>query len=128
MRMLREGHMTTKSQKLEAVVEELAATRQALVHVSEQRAQLEVDAKRYWFLRNDENTFAVMTPRRTGHIAYYGRALDELIDAAMRPGRVLAVGSPCAGTWVEHAGNLQYWECRCGATHPSKCITETAKA
>lgn len=75
--------MTSKSQTIEALTEELAATRQALLYECERRIQLEVDAKRYWFLRNDEHTFAVMTPRRSGHIAYYGRALDELIDDAM---------------------------------------------
>lgn len=46
--------------------------------------RLRVDAGRYRFLRKSED-FAVMLPRRTGHIAFMEEALDEHIDAAMPP-------------------------------------------
>lgn len=73
--------------KAEAEREEMRrdaeSAQQALKAELDLNTQPQIDATRYWFLRNDETTFAVLSPRRSGHIAYYGRALDELIDAAL---------------------------------------------
>ena len=42
--------------------------------------------------------------------------------------RVLAVGEPCAGEWIGPPdASLRQWACRCGATRPEGCKTETAK-
>ncbi len=40
------------------------------------------DALRYRFLRGDEETFAVMMPRKHGHIAFNSEALDHHVDEA----------------------------------------------
>lgn len=40
------------------------------------------DALRYRFIRDDDQTFAVFMPRKHGHIAFNGEALDQQIDAA----------------------------------------------
>lgn len=55
-------------------------------------AELERDAARYRWLRDDESSFAVMLPREHGHIAFGGEALDSKIDAAMSEGE--AVDAP----------------------------------
>jgi hypothetical protein len=41
------------------------------------------DALRYRFIREDEKTFAVMQPRRYGHVAFNGDGLDAAVDSAM---------------------------------------------
>lgn len=53
------------------------------------RAELEAakqDAARYGELRKESSEFAVMLPRKHGHIAFYGKGLDGLIDAALAAG------------------------------------------
>lgn len=37
------------------------------------------------------------------------------------PSRVLAVGAPCAGAWIQSRVTEPYWSCRCGAKIPEQC-------
>ena len=76
-----------------------------------------------------------MLTLRERHIAAQDEVdrLAELLRKAnpswgspMHLNRVLAVGEPCAGKWIEGRGGRALWECRCGATEPRQCKTETA--
>ena len=54
------------------------------------------------------------------------RQWGELID---RLREVIADSEPCNGGWIGPPdASLRQWSCRCGATHPTNCITGNAKA
>ena len=54
----------------------------------------------------------------------------KIIERMERTSGVLAVGEPCAGDWGFTGSDIQRhraWSCRCGATQPNQCRTETAE-
>lgn len=57
--------------------------RETILSIADRVQRDQADAKRYRFLREDEREFAVFWPRKHGHIAFMGEALDTHIDAVM---------------------------------------------
>jgi uncharacterized Fe-S cluster-containing protein len=62
--------------------------RETMLRIADRVQRDQADAKRYRFLRDVETEFAVLLPRKHGHIAFMGEALDTHIDAVrVRPNK-----------------------------------------